>query len=87
MKAIENRFNDNPLIKFLPMFVLLAELCAGLTSGSEVRFDYVRAVDNKTSLFTNTADIDGDGKLDILAFKGGSGYISWYKYPSLSYLE
>lgn len=50
---------------------------------AQVRFDYARVVNNTDSQFTYVADISGDGKLDILAFKGGGqGFISWYQYPN-----
>jgi hypothetical protein len=86
MEAIENRFNDNRLRRILYGLILLAGLSTRMTTAGTVSFEYRMVVDNKDSQFTNIADIDGDGKLDILAFKGGDeGFISWYKYPGFDH--
>ncbi|MGD8501124.1 MAG: hypothetical protein PVJ86_10785, partial [Phycisphaerales bacterium] len=65
-----------------PRTLLLLTVCISHRATSQaiggVSFDYTKAVNNQDSQFTNTADINRDGKLDILAFKGGdSGFISW----------
>lgn len=86
MEAIENKFNGNRLRRILYVLILLAGLTKSMTAASTVNFEYLMVVDNKDSQFTNTADIDGDGKMDLLAFKGGDeGFISWYKYPSFDH--
>lgn len=70
--------------------VLAIAICVGTCSSSgaaeKVRFNYTKVVDNADSQFTNVADIDGDRKPDILAFKGGNdGFISWYGYPGFQH--
>ena len=86
MEPIKNKFDYNHLIRILFVLILLVGLSASTAVAGNVSFDYVRAVDNKDSQFTNVADTDGDGKLDILAFKGDDeGFISWYKYPGFDH--
>lgn len=91
MKRIKRISKRNIPQRILLLLSLHASLYwAGQTEGKsavhivgKVDFGYLKAVDYTDSRFTNTADINGDTKLDILGFKGGNGgFISWYEYPS-----
>jgi hypothetical protein len=83
MEQIKSSLDYGVFLRALLMLTVCTSSYATQQMTGNVSFDYVKAVNNKDSQFTNTADINGDGKLDILAFKGGdSGFISWYEYPS-----
>jgi len=83
MEQVKQILDNRTILRALLLLTVCTSLCLTSQAEGKVSFDYARAVNNKDSQFTNTADINGDGKLDILAFKGGdSGFISWYEYPS-----
>ena len=82
MEQIKQILDNRIILRVLLLLTVCISLRATSQAKGKVSFDYAKAVNNKDSQFTNTADINGDGKLDILAFKGGdSGFISWYEYP------
>jgi hypothetical protein len=80
MKGEEMETGKCTLDKSIPLRIsllltLLADVYGSSQVAGKVNFEYVTAIDSKDSQFTNTADINGDGKPDILAFKGGGGFI------------
>ena len=82
MERIKSSLDYGVFLRALLMLIVCTSSYATQQMTGNVSFDYAKAVNNKDSQFTNTADINGDGKLDILAFKGGEGgFISWYEYP------
>jgi len=82
MERIKQILDNRTLLRVLLLLTVCTSFCLTSQAKGKVSFDYAKAVNNKDSQFTNTADINGDGKLDILAFKGGEdGFISWYEYP------
>ena len=82
MERIKQILDDRTLRRALLLLTVCTSCYATKRATGNVSFDYVKAVGNKDSQFTNTADINRDGKPDILAFKGGNGgFISWYEYP------
>jgi len=83
MERIKQILDNRILLRVLLLLTVCTSFCVTSQAIGKVSFDYVIAVNNKDSQFTNTADINRDGKPDILAFKGGDGgFISWYEYPS-----
>ncbi|MBM3333992.1 VCBS repeat-containing protein, partial [Candidatus Sumerlaeota bacterium] len=53
---------------------------------AELVFQRVEVVNNTDSQFTNVADVNGDGKPDIVAFGDGKdGFLSWYEYPGFQH--
>ncbi len=83
MERIESSLDNGVFLRTLLILTVSTSSYATQKVTGNISFDYVKAVNNKDSQFTNTADINRDGKPDILAFKGGEGgFISWYEYPS-----
>ena len=82
MGRIKSSLDNKVFLRALLMLTTCTSCYTTQQAKGNVSFDYVKAVNNTDSQFTNTADINGDGKPDILAFKGGDGgFISWYEYP------
>ena len=79
MERIKQILDNRTILRALLLLTVCTSLRATSQAKGKVSFDYAKAVNNQDSQFTNTADINGDGKLDILAFKGGDGLGTWTK--------